>query len=639
VTARKLSSLAASFAFAFAFVAAAGAATPGPNGRIVFSSSRAGSNPQLYSAAPDGSDVKRLSWTDVAEQHGAWSPDGTRIAYERGNGPFQIWLMNADGSGQTQLTPASGSGDIEPAWSPDGARVAFASARSGAWHIWVVNADGSGLHQLTTGTDQTTYPAWSPDGSRLAYASASGGGLFVADADGSDPRPLTTPSAGWYDEHPDWSPDGSTIVFSRRDFGATVTGLYTISAAGTNERQLAPTPPHTFNPAYSPDGTKVVFQADSSLYEIDAGGGGLIALPAGPAIGPAWGSSLASPDVTAPEAPHIQILSPPDGALLWPGQQVPAWYTCDSFVSIVVSCVGTVPLGAWLDTSTSGTKLLTVTASDLEGRQATATVSYTVLDLTPPKIDLRAPADGAVYDLGARVVVDYACSDEDGGSGLDVCAGQLPSGAPLDTSRPGSFTFRIDAFDRARNHSVAVATYRVVDRTPPTISITAPADGAAYALGSVVSPVYSCADAGSGIAWCRASGLDTSSLGQKIFGVAGADNAGNTASASVSYSVVYAFEGFYALAAIPSANDARAGDALHLRFSLGGDQGLEVVSAATWTPCGGGDPEAAKAAVSYKKDAYDLKAFTADAWAGTCRDLALTLADGTTHRVRFVFRR
>ena len=102
----RLSSLAVSLFAAFALVASAGAATPGPNGRIVFSSSRDGLNPQLYSAAADGSDVKRLSWTDVVEQHPVWSPDGTRIAYERGNGPFQIWVMNADGSDQTPVTSA-----------------------------------------------------------------------------------------------------------------------------------------------------------------------------------------------------------------------------------------------------------------------------------------------------------------------------------------------------------------------------------------------------------------------------------------------------------------------------------------------------------------------------------------------------
>ena len=52
--------------------------------------------------------------------------------------------MNADGSGQTQLTNHS-SVDSDPAWSPDGAKIAFWSGRAGNDEIYMMNADGSGL--------------------------------------------------------------------------------------------------------------------------------------------------------------------------------------------------------------------------------------------------------------------------------------------------------------------------------------------------------------------------------------------------------------------------------------------------------------------------------------------------------------
>ena len=78
---------------------------------------------------------------------------------------------------------------------------------------------------------------------------------------------------------------------------------------------------------------------------------------------------------------------------------------------------------------------------------------------------------------------------------------------------------------------------------------------------------------------------------------------------------------------------------MHVRFSLTGDRGLGVVTAAAWAPCGGGDGEVAKTSLSYKKDVYDLKVFTSDTWGGSCRDLAVTLADGTTHTARFALRR
>ena len=95
------------------------------------------------------------------------------------------------------------------------------------------------------------------------------------------------------------------------------------------------------------------------------------------------------------------------------------------------------------------------------------------------------------------------------------------------------------------------------------------------------------------------------------------------------------------IAAYPAENAAKAGDAQHLRFSLAGDHGLGVVVSAAWTPCGGGDAAAGKSSLAYKSsgDLYDLKVFTSAAWAGSCRDLAVTLDDGTVHQARFAFTR
>src|SRR5207247_6083555 len=113
VTARPLSSLAALLLALLAFAATAGAATPGPNGRIAFSSTQDGgsNNSELYSAAPDGSDVKRLTGTSGWEQNPAWSPDGTRLAYERldPGARRKLFVMSADGSAQTLLSPPAGS--------------------------------------------------------------------------------------------------------------------------------------------------------------------------------------------------------------------------------------------------------------------------------------------------------------------------------------------------------------------------------------------------------------------------------------------------------------------------------------------------------------------------------------------------
>jgi dipeptidyl aminopeptidase/acylaminoacyl peptidase len=82
----------------------AGAAFPGANGKIAFTSDRDG-NSEIYVMNADGSGQTRLTNDGAIDNEPVWSPDGTKIAFwtER-NGPAEIYVMNADGSGQINLT-------------------------------------------------------------------------------------------------------------------------------------------------------------------------------------------------------------------------------------------------------------------------------------------------------------------------------------------------------------------------------------------------------------------------------------------------------------------------------------------------------------------------------------------------------
>jgi Tol biopolymer transport system component len=88
------------------------------------------------------------------------SPDGTKIAWRNDRtGNFDVCVMNADGSHQTNLTNHSGT-DRQPSWSPDGTMIAFASDRSGNYEVRSMNADGSHQTNLTGTSSWNDMPDW-----------------------------------------------------------------------------------------------------------------------------------------------------------------------------------------------------------------------------------------------------------------------------------------------------------------------------------------------------------------------------------------------------------------------------------------------------------------------------------------------
>lgn len=267
----------------------------GCTGRLVADRYSGGFVTNIYAMLPDGSHLTQLT-NSGQDYDPAYSPDGTKIAFDSyRDGLDEIWVMNADGSGQTKLTSDSQGDNASPVWSPDGTKIAFYSDRSGQGQdIWVMNPDGSNQTRLTAGIGDDMHAAWSPDGSKIAYGSNQPtpsnpyghDEIWVMNADGSNQIQLTaatgTPTGG---EHPSWSPDGSKIAFDSDrnacNCGAGHYHIYTMNADGSNQVQLTSLGTET-DPAWSPtrDGARIAYSELISgrnyIYEMNSDGSGQV---------------------------------------------------------------------------------------------------------------------------------------------------------------------------------------------------------------------------------------------------------------------------------------------------------------------------------------------------------------------------
>jgi Tol biopolymer transport system component len=244
----------------------------------------------------------------------AWSPDGTRILFvSEDEEPYEIYSLDAIHLSLSRLTDPIAYGN--PAWSPDGKKIAFIASPLDNFEIYAMNADGTGQINLTNQPGSDTDPVWSPDGAHIAFVSERDGNaeIYVMNADGSGQKRLTY--NGKNNMHPSWSPDGTQIAFtSEQNYSAEIYVLdvqKALDAANVSAETNITNNPAAYDqtPRWSPDGRQFAFVSDRDgdleIYLMNVDGSGLTRLTDSPGYDadPAW----------SPDGSQIAFVSQRDG--------------------------------------------------------------------------------------------------------------------------------------------------------------------------------------------------------------------------------------------------------------------------------------------------------------------------------------
>jgi len=229
-----------------------------------------------------------------------WSPDGSRVAFTYLR---DVYTINADGTGLTDVTNTPSVAERHPNWSPDGSEIVMTDWASNG-HIDVVNADGTNFHVLKADI-LPTHPVWSPDYNSIVYDALVDGKqqLVAINSDGTGHQVLTSGSDTF--AQADFSPDGTKIAFMRGPSPSHT--IWVMNADGSNPYPITGAgPADSREPSWSPDGTQIAFQSGTSNWNVYTGNSDgssvTFSLVAANALEPDWG-------MPAPATPSDPLIS------------------------------------------------------------------------------------------------------------------------------------------------------------------------------------------------------------------------------------------------------------------------------------------------------------------------------------------
>ena len=208
--------------------------------------------PDIFVIDADGSNLVRVTQTDLFEDSPAWSPDSTRLAFRQAQpNPVTdpvVVVANADGSGSRILGPGE-----NPVWAPDGQQLAMTVPEGGSSRVWLQGPDGDNRRLAAGISVASTRPAWSPDGQSLLVSSS---GLALIDlSSGSITNVSVQPASASA-----WS-IGGTIAFTTS--GSASPALYTVEPDGSGLRRVSGDLTVDLVPTWSPDGMLLLLVSEA----------------------------------------------------------------------------------------------------------------------------------------------------------------------------------------------------------------------------------------------------------------------------------------------------------------------------------------------------------------------------------------
>lgn len=186
---------------------------------------------EIWTMTVDGDDARAVVQNGSFNQAPSWGPQGEIVFQSRITGSDQIFRLGPGATEPVRLT-TGGAADQYPRLSPNGERIIFQSNRDLNFDIYVMNADGSGVQNLTSLAGDDRFPAWAPDGETIVWTrfdeTTLSFDLYAMTASGGDGRPVV--ATPFNELAPSISPDGESVVYQTDR--APPFGLYVAPLSG-----------------------------------------------------------------------------------------------------------------------------------------------------------------------------------------------------------------------------------------------------------------------------------------------------------------------------------------------------------------------------------------------------------------------